>query len=113
MDSESLIVFLEKPYFSRLTGPQEREVKKWFVEAAENKAKTLGAKVVLSTYYRDVVATNRYATSLLDIFISNTKGSGEYLDSMGGTSEVNKQGRFYSGRYLLKTDEKESAHVSE
>lgn len=105
IDSESLILFLEKPYFSGLTGPQEREVKKWFVEAAENKAKTLGAKVVLSTYYRDVAAMNRYATSLLDIFISNTKGSGEYLDSMGGTSEVNKQGRFYSGRYLLKIDE--------
>lgn len=108
-EGEELVLFLERYYEKNLAyEEQDQAVYLAFVPAKE-KAKKLGARLVLSCYYQDDVKTKEYIKSNYYLYISKSKNGSQYLDSLYGEASVSDSGDYSSNIFLLENKEQEVA----
>lgn len=98
---ETLALFLERPYISGLNPEEELQVSASFIKLVRQKAEALGAMLVLSLDYREA-AKEGFAQTCLHLYISASKASGQYLDSLGGEAEVSSEGSYKKNTFLVE-----------
>ena len=72
-EGEELVLFLERYYEKNLTNEEMDQAVYLAFVAAKEKAKKLGARLVLSCYYQDDVKTKEYIKSNYYLYISKSK----------------------------------------
>ena len=102
---EQLVLFLERPYISGVDPKTQKQIESAFVKLADQKATSMNALAVLSYNYRDI-HPDGFALTSFDLYISASKASAQYLDSLGGCSTVANTNRYYENSFLVKQDEK-------
>jgi hypothetical protein len=97
---EELVLFLERCYTS-LDPSQAIMIDKEFVNLAKEKAKALGAKLVVSSYYREEVTEGLEGKNYY-IFISYSKNGQQYLDSLTGQATESNAGDYQSAYVFME-----------
>ena len=100
--SEELAVFLERLYTNGIDDLAKKTVQKLFAEQAAEKAKEMGARVVLSHDYRPVAADMDFTAMNYYLYISKSKAGEQYLDSLGGSQGASKEGSYYNNVFMLQ-----------
>lgn len=108
-EGEESVLFLERYYEKNLTNEEMDQAVYLVFVAAKEKAKKLGAKLVLSCYYQDDVKTKEYIKSNYYLYISKSKNGSQYLDSLYGEASVSDSGDYSSNIFLLENKEQEVA----
>lgn len=91
---EELILFLERCYTS-LDNSQAEIVRKQFIKLAQEKAKELGAKLVVSDDYRyEIPYDSNLVRKEYYVFISFSKNGYQYLDSLTGQATESNEGLY-------------------
>ena len=106
---EELVLFLERYYEKNLAYEEQDQAVYLAFVAAKEKAKKLGARLVLSCYYQDDVKTKEYIKSNYYLYISKSKNGSQYLDSLYGEASVSDSGDYSSNIFLLENKEQEVA----
>ena len=106
---EESVLFLERYYEKNLTNEEMDQAVYLVFVAAKEKAKKLGARLVLSCYYQDDVKTKEYLKSNYYLYISKSKNGSQYLDSLYGEASVSASGDYSSNIFLLENKEQEVA----
>lgn len=79
---EELVLFLERPYFRCMSGDKKNKLTESLFRLLQKKAKTLGARLVVSTSYTDNgISMENLVLSHYYIYISASKNGSQYLDS--------------------------------
>ena len=108
-EGEELGLFLERYYEKNLAYEEQDQAVYLAFVAAKEKAKKLGARLVLSCYYQDDVKTKEYIKSNYYLYISKSKNGSQYLDSLYGEASVSDSGDYSSNIFLLENKEQEVA----
>ena len=108
-EREELVLFLERYYEKNLAYEEQDQAVYLAFVAAKEKAKKLGARLVLSCYYQDDVKTKEYIKSNYYLYISKSKNGSQYLDSLYGEASVSDSGDYSSNIFLLENKEQEVA----
>ena len=108
-EGEEPVLFLERYYEKNLTNEEMDQAVYLAFVAAKEKAKKLGARLVLSCYYQDDVKTKEYIKSNYYLYISKSKNGSQYLDSLYGEASVSASGDYSSNIFLLENKEQEVA----
>lgn len=108
-EGEELVLFLERYYEKNLAYEEQDQAVYLAFVAAKEKAKKLGARLVLSCYYQDDVKTKEYIKSNYYLYISKSKNGSQYLDSLYGEASVSDSGDYSSYIFLLENKEQEVA----
>ena len=108
-EGEELVLFLERYYEKKLTDEELDQAVNFAITAAKEKAKKLGARLVLSCYYQDDVKTKEYIKSNYYLYISKSKNGSQYLDSLYGEASVSDSGDYSSNIFLLENKDQEVA----
>ena len=108
-EGEESVLFLERYYEKNLTNEEMDQAVYLVFVAAKEKAKKLGARLVLSCYYQDDVKTKEYIKSNYYLYISKSKNGSQYLDSLYGEASVSASGDYSSNIFLLENKEQEVA----
>lgn len=108
-EGEESVLFLERYYEKNLTNEEMDQAVYLVFVAAKEKAKKLGARLVLSCYYQDDVKTKEYIKSNYYLYISKSKNGSQYLDSLYGEASVSDSGDYSSNIFLLENEEQEVA----
>ena len=108
-EGEESVLFLERYYEKNLTNEEMDQAVYLVFVAAKEKAKKLGARLVLSCYYQDDVKTKKYIKSNYYLYISKSKNGSQYLDSLYGEASVSASGDYSSNIFLLENKEQEVA----
>ena len=108
-EGEELVLFLERYYEKNLAYEEQDQAVYLAFVAAKEKAKKLGARLVLSCYYQDDVKTKEYIKSNYYLYISKSKNGSQYLDSLYGEASVSDSGDYSSNIFLLENKEQEVA----
>ena len=108
-EGEESVLFLERYYEKNLTNEEMDQAVYLAFVAAKEKAKKLGARLVLSCYYQDDVKTKEYIKSNYYLYISKSKNGSQYLDSLYGEASVSDSGDYSSNIFLLENKEQEVA----
>lgn len=108
-EGEELVLFLERYYEKNLAYEEQDQAVYLAFMAAKEKAKKLGARLVLSCYYQDDVKTKEYIKSNYYLYISKSKNGSQYLDSLYGEASVSDSGDYSSNIFLLENKEQEVA----
>lgn len=108
-EGEESVLFLERYYEKNLTNEEMDKAVYLVFVAAKEKAKKLGARLVLSCYYQDDVKTKEYIKSNYYLYISKSKNGSQYLDSLYGEASVSASGDYSSNIFLLENKEQEVA----
>lgn len=108
-EGEELVSFLERYYEKNLAYEEQDQAVYLAFVAAKEKAKKLGARLVLSCYYQDDVKTKEYIKSNYYLYISKSKNGSQYLDSLYGEASVSDSGDYSSNIFLLENKEQEVA----
>ena len=97
-EEEKLVVFLEKMYYSHISGKELHQVEKLLLDFAKHKAETLGATLLIANAYNYKVLSEsrRLQKVSTNVYISKSKNGKQYLDSLGGNCE--------SGGYYMDGD---------
>ena len=82
--AEELVLFLERYYQSGLNEQEIQKAVNLTVMLVREKAEKLGARVVLSRRYKNVLENKNYVLTNFYIYISASKNGSQYLDSLGG-----------------------------
>ena len=106
-EGEESVLFLERYYEKNLTNEEMDQAVYLVFVAAKEKAKKLGARLVLSCYYQDDVKTKEYIKSNYYLYISKSKNGSQYLDSLYGEASVSASGDYSSNIFLLENKEQE------
>lgn len=106
---EESVLFLERYYEKNLTNEEMDQAVYLVFVAAKEKAKKLGARLVLSCYYQDDVKTKEYIKSNYYLYISKSKNGSQYLDSLYGEASVSDSGDYSSNIFLLENKDQEVA----
>lgn len=75
-------------------------------KSRENKAEELGARLVLSRRYKNVLENKNYVLTNFYIYISASKNGSQYLDSLGGEASVSASGSCTCNTFLLEAEER-------
>ncbi|CUQ49878.1 Uncharacterised protein [[Ruminococcus] torques] len=102
-------MFLERYYEKNLAYEEQDQAVYLAFVAAKEKAKKLGARLVLSCYYQDDVKTKEYIKSNYYLYISKSKNGSQYLDSLYGEASVSDSGDYSSNIFLLENKDQEVA----
>ena len=97
---EYLTLFLEKAYISGIPASEEKNIKKLFIKLLETKAKQMNALLVLSTYYAYDIE-DEYIKTRYYMYISRSKSSSQYLDSLDGQASVTDEGQYKVNNFLI------------
>lgn len=108
-EGEELVLFLERYYEKNLAYEEQDQAVYLAFVAAKEKAKKLGARLVLSCYYQDDVKTKEYIKSNYYLYISKSKNGSQYLDSLYGEASVSDSGDYSSNIFLVENKEQEVA----
>lgn len=108
-EGEEPVLFLEHYYEKNLTNEEMDQAVYLAFVAAKEKAKKLGARLVLSCYYQDDVKTKEYIKSNYYLYISKSKNGSQYLDSLYGEASVSDSGDYSSNIFLLENKDQEVA----
>lgn len=108
-EGEESVLFMERYYEKNLTNEEMDQAVYLVFVAAKEKAKKLGARLVLSCYYQDDVKTKEYIKSNYYLYISKSKNGSQYLDSLYGEASVSDSGDYSSNIFLLENKEQEVA----
>ena len=108
-EGEELVLFLERYYEKKLTDEELDQAVNFAITAAKEKAKKLGARLVLSCYYQDDLKTKEYIKSNYYLYISKSKNGSQYLDSLYGEASVSDSGDYSSNIFLLENKDQEVA----
>ena len=108
-EGEELVLFLERYYEKNLAYEEQDQAVYLAFVAAKEKAKKLGARLVLSCYYQDDVKTKEYIKSNYYLYISKSKNGSQYLDSLYGEASVSASGDYSSNIFLLENKDQEVA----
>lgn len=108
-EGEESVLFLERYYEKNLTNEEMDQAVYLAFMAAKEKAKKLGARLVLSCYYQDDVKTKEYLKSNYYLYISKSKNGSQYLDSLYGEASVSASGDYSSNIFLVENKEQEVA----
>lgn len=104
---EKLILFLERPYFSKISSKQEDAIVSMAFQLVEEKAKKLQTKVVISQSYHKYEASKNYESRDYYVYISASKNGSQYLDSLRGEATVSDSGMYGKNSFLLKPNNQE------
>ena len=101
---EELVLFLERYYQKGLKELDVFKAAQLAIALAEEKAKKLGARLVLSSYYNSVLPTGKgkYVSSIYYLYISASKNGKQYLDSLGGTAGISSSESYKSNRFYIE-----------
>lgn len=72
----------------------------------KEKAEKLGARLVLSSSYKNVLENKNYVLSNFYMYISASKNGSQYLDSLGGVAGVSASGSYTCNTFLLEAEER-------
>lgn len=108
---EKLTLFLERPYISGISCNEEKKVKKLFIKLIKEKAKKMNALLVLSNYYDDVI-DEQFITQRYYMYISKSKSSYQYLDSLSGQATVSDEGEYKDNYFLIEKIPKKNEKVN-
>ena len=72
----------------------------------EEKAEKLGARLVLSSSYKNVLENKNYVLTNFYMYISASKNGSQYLDSLGGAAGVSASGSYTCNTFLLEAEER-------
>lgn len=97
---EQLTLFLERPYISGVGPEVNRSIERLLVKLARQKAEALGTLLVLSTDYRKNCGES-FVRTQFDIYISKSKGTEQYLDSLDGRATVSKENSYKTNTFLI------------
>ena len=102
--SEDLVLFLERPYFAMVNNVQEHMLMRAMVKMASRKAAELNARLVMSENYSAIVDSQdrKMIRTSYYLFISNSKSSYQYLDSLDGSYSTNK-GSYKKNAFVMST----------
>lgn len=100
-NEESLVLFLERPYFGGINLEGEYEAEKLLVDLALRKADELRTMLVLSADYRNSKLEG-FTQTRFNIFISKTKAGAQYLDSLDGQATVDTEGSYRANTFLIR-----------
>ena len=98
--NEMLTVFLERPYISGISEELSCKVKSMFINLLEDKAKKMGALLVLSNAYKEY-KKEKYIYTRYYMYISKSKAGTQYLDSLDGQATVSDEGQYKSNNFLI------------
>ncbi|MBP3254924.1 MAG: hypothetical protein J6M60_00320 [Clostridia bacterium] len=101
---ETLTLFLEKPYISGISKEEEIEVKKLFIKLLRQKAEKMNALLVLNKSYDEAV-NEEFILSKYYMYISKSKSSAQYLDSLSGQATISDEGQYKSNTFLILKNE--------
>ena len=97
---EHLTLFLERIYTSGITNEEVKTIKKLFINLLKEKAKLMNALLVLSSEYRNAV-DEQFEEKEYCMYISKSKASAQYLDSLSGQATVESEGQYKSNWFLI------------
>ena len=103
---EKLTLFLEHSYVAGISDTEKREVEKMFIRLMEQKARKLNAELVLSEDYYKAIDKNYVQTNYY-VYISKSKASSQYLDSLGGNASVSDEGQYKGSIFYIWKPNKE------
>lgn len=104
--AEELVLFLERYYQSGLNEQEIQKAVNLTVMLVREKAEKLGARVVLSRRYKNVLENKNYVLTNFYIYISASKNGSQYLDSLGGEASVSASGSYTCNTFLLEAEER-------
>lgn len=94
---EELVLFLEVSY-SYLNSNQAKIANEEIIQLAQQKAKEMGIKLVISKRYGDILAGSDYLKNFTEefcyIYISKSKNGLQYLDSLSGQNTSSNSERY-------------------
>lgn len=97
---EQLVLFLEREYISELPEAMHKEAFHLMISMLRKKAAELRALLVISFDYRKY-ATDEFISAYFSMYISKSKAGEQYLDSLGGSNQVNREGSYERNRFLI------------
>ena len=104
--AEELVLFLERYYQSGLNKQQIRKAVNLTAMLVKEKAEKLGARLVLSRNYKNVLENKNYVLTNFYMYISASKNGSQYLDSLGGAAGVSASGSYTCNIFLLEAEER-------
>lgn len=99
-DKEQLVLFLEREYISELPETMHKEAFNLMISLLRKKAAELRALLVISFDYRKYVS-DEFISAHFSMYISKSKAGEQYLDSLGGSNCVNREGCYERNRFLI------------
>lgn len=104
--AEELVLFLERYYQSGLSEQEIQKAVNLTVMLVKEKAEKLGARLVLSSSYKNVLENKNYVLTNFYMYISASKNGSQYLDSLGGAAGVSASGSYSCNTFLLEAEER-------
>lgn len=106
---EHLTLFLERAYVEGIPGGSTKKAFVMLFKLMQKKAENMNALFAASMSYQNSLSDEMIPANY-SMYISRSKAGEQYLDSMGGSKCVDKEGKYERSRYLL---EKEKVRVME
>ena len=103
---EELILFLERPYFSKISGEEEESAVALAYQVVQEKAKKLNARIVISTSYEKYESSKAFRSAEYYVYISASKNGKQYLDSLHGEASVSRSGSYGRNWFLMMEDKR-------
>ena len=97
---ENLTLFLERPYISEISDSESKKIKKLFIELLKTKARNMNALLVVSSNYNNVI-DDQFITTRYYMYISKSKSSSQYLDSLAGEATITDEGQYKSNTFFI------------
>lgn len=104
--AEELVLFLERYYQSGLSEQEIRKAVNLTAMLVKEKAEKIGARLVLSSSYKNVLENKNYVLTNFYMYISASKNGSQYLDSLGGAAGVSASGSYTCNTFLLEAEER-------
>lgn len=112
-NQENLTLFLERLYIEGISDKSATLVKRLFVKLLKEKAKKMNALLVLSNDYYEI-NDEQFIFKPYYMYISKSKSSSQYLDSLSGEATVSDVGEYKENSFLIwKPIEKKENNIFE
>lgn len=103
-EEEQLILFCERPYYSEINDAELGLITKNVLQLLILKANELSAKLIFSDSYDFFLKDTSFTTSTYSIYISKSKAGKQYLDSLGGSTGSNSEGKYHKSNFIIYHD---------
>lgn len=97
---EQLTLFVECAYIAGLPESMEKRACEMILKLMRQKAKNLSAQLVVSMSYQEYLK-DTLIPAYYSIYISKSKAGEQYLDSMGGSNGIQREGSYTREKYLV------------
>lgn len=95
-----LLLHVECAYIAGLPEGMVKRAYEMVLKLMRQKAMRLGAQLVFSMSYREQLH-EALIPAFYSIYISKSKAGEQYLDSMGGSNGIHKEGSYNREKYLV------------